>query len=151
MKIRQATTADEAVIAEFNVSLAKESENLVLDPAVARRGVESALRDSAKGIYFVAEEKGKVVGQLLVTYEWSDWRDGNFWWLQSVYVHPDFRGRGVFKSLFAHAFEEAKKMPDTCGFRLYVESHNHRAQEVYRRLGLKATEYQVMEQVFARK
>src|SRR5580658_1321278 len=109
MEIRRATMADAAVIAEYNLALAKESEGLTLDPAVVRPGVEAVLRDSTKGIYFAACEDGRLVGQLMVTYEWSDWRNGNFWWLQSVYVHPEFRSRGVFKSLFAHALEQAQK------------------------------------------
>jgi GNAT superfamily N-acetyltransferase len=149
MEIRQATMADAAVIAEYNVALAKESENLSLDPAVVRKGVEAALRDTARGVYFAAYDGGKLVGQIMVTYEWSDWRNGNFWWLQSVYVHPEYRARGVFKALFAHALEQAQKTPDACGFRLYVDAHNSHAQDVYHRLGLKTTGYQVMERLFA--
>ena len=90
----------------------------------------------------------ELVGQLLVTYEWSDWRNGNFWWLQSVYVHPEFRSRGVFKSLFAHALEQAQKTTQVCGFRLYVDDHNSKAQDVYHRLGLKKTDYQILERLF---
>jgi GNAT superfamily N-acetyltransferase len=150
MEIRQATIADAAVIAEYNIALAKETEDLTLDPAVVRPGVEAVLSDTAKGVYFAACEEGKLVGQLMVTYEWSDWRNGNFWWLQSVYVHPKFRARGVFKKLFAHALEQAQRIPDVCGFRLYVDAHNNRAQDVYHRLGLKKTDYQVMERLFDR-
>jgi len=147
MEIRQATMADAAVIAEYNVALAKESEGLILDPSVVRQGVEAALRDAAKGVYFAAYQGGMLVGQLMVTYEWSDWRNGNFWWLQSVYVHPDFRSRGVFKSLFAHALEQAQTAAQVCGFRLYVEAHNSRAQDVYHRLGFKNTDYQMLERL----
>lgn len=142
--------ADAALIAEYNVALAQESENLTLDPATVRKGVEAALRDPAKGIYMAAYDGSRLVGQIMLTYEWSDWRNGNFWWLQSVYVHPDYRSRGVFKALFAHALEEAQRNPEVCGFRLYVDDHNSHAQEVYHRLGLKRTEYQVMERLFAR-
>jgi len=148
MEIRRATIADAAVIAAYNAALARESENMPLDPAIVHRGVEAVLRDATKGIYFGAYEGGKLVGQLLITQEWSDWRNGNFWWLQSVYVHPDYRSRGVFKSLFAHALAQAQEAPDICGFRLYVDAHNRRAQEVYHRLGLKKTDYQVMERLF---
>jgi ribosomal protein S18 acetylase RimI-like enzyme len=148
MKIRQATMADAAVIASYNVALAKESEDMTLEPTRVRQGVEAVLRDAAKGVYFAAEEDDKLVGQLLVTYEWSDWRNGNFWWLQSVYVHPEFRSRGVFKTLFAHALEQAQKTAQVCGFRLYVEAHNSRAQDVYHRLGLKKSDYQVLERLF---
>lgn len=150
MNIRPATLADAAVIAEFNVALAKESENLALDLAVVRPGVEAVLRDASKGIYHVADENGQVIGQLLVTYEWSDWRNGNFWWLQSVYVHPDFRSRGIFKSLFTHVIDLARGTPEVCGVRLYVEEHNGRAQGVYQRLGLERTAYEVMERLIAR-
>jgi len=149
MTIQPATMADAAMIAAYNVALAKESEDLILDPAVVGQGVEAVLRDAAKGVYFGAYEGEKLVGQIMVTYEWSDWRNGNFWWLQSVYVHPDFRSRGVFKSLFAYALEQAQKTPDVCGFRLYVEEHNSRAQEAYHRLGFKYTNYQVLERLLA--
>jgi ribosomal protein S18 acetylase RimI-like enzyme len=150
MEIRQATMADAAAIAAYNVALAKESEDLTLDPAVVRQGVEAALCDTAKGVYFAACEDGKLVGQIMVTYEWSDWRNGNFWWLQSVYVHPEFRARGVFKSLFAHALEQAQKDPQVCGFRLYVEDHNNRAQAAYHRLNFKRTNYQMLERLLVR-
>jgi GNAT superfamily N-acetyltransferase len=150
MELRTATIRDAAVIAEFNVALAKETENLALDPGVVRRGVEAVLRDGSKGVYFAAYDGEMVVGQLMVTHEWSDWRNGNFWWLQSVYVHPDHRSRGVFKSLFAHALEQARKNREVCGFRLYVDARNSKAQEVYHRLGLKKTEYEVMERIFDR-
>jgi len=147
MEIREATMADAAVIAAYNVALAKESEDLTLDPAVVRQGVEAVLRDAAKGVYFAACEGGKLVGQIMVTYEWSDWRNGNFWWLQSVYVHPENRARGVFKSLFAHALAQAHKTPDVCGFRLYVEEHNSKAQAAYHRLNFERTNYQVLERL----
>ncbi len=138
---------DAAIFAEYNVALARESEGLTLDPAVVRRGVEAVLRDSSKGIYFAACENDTPVGLLLVTYEWSDWRDGNFWWLQSVYVHPDYRSRGVFKTLLAHVLEQAQKDPAVCGFRLYVDARNQRAQEVYHRLDFERTNYQVLERL----
>jgi len=139
---------DAALIAQYNVALAKESENLTLDPAIVLQGVGAVLRDPAKGVYFGAYEDSQLVGQLLVTYEWSDWRNGNFWWLQSVYVHPEYRSHGVFKSLFVHVLEQARNTPRTCGFRLYVEAHNNKAKAVYDRLGLKNTEYQVLERLF---
>jgi ribosomal protein S18 acetylase RimI-like enzyme len=142
--------ADAAVIAEYNVALARESEDMGLDLAVVRRGVEAVLRDASKGVYFAADEGARLVGQIMVTYEWSDWRNGNFWWLQSVYVHPQFRSRGVFKSLFAHALEQAQKDPQVCGFRLYVDAHNKSARNVYHRLGLKLTGYEVLERMFDR-
>ena len=140
--------ADAALIADYNLALAKESENLTLEPSVVRQGVEAVLRDPAKGIYFAACEGAQLIGQLLVTYEWSDWRNGNFWWLQSVYVRPEFRARGVFKSLFAHLLAQAQSTPRTCGFRLYVDAHNSRARAVYHQLEFKTTEYQMLERLF---
>ncbi|MGA2556315.1 MAG: GNAT family N-acetyltransferase [Verrucomicrobiota bacterium] len=146
--IRQSKPADRDVIAAFNVALALETEDLRLDPAIVRAGVEGLLRDAARGIYFVAENQGAVIGQVLITYEWSDWRNGNFWWLQSVYVQREFRARGVFGSLFAHVLAQAAAQKNVCGLRLYMERENHRAREVYRRLGLNETRYQVFERVF---
>jgi GNAT superfamily N-acetyltransferase len=146
--IRQSKLADCDIIAAFNVALALETEDLRLDPAVVRPGVEAILRDPAKGIYFVAENCGAVIGQVLITYEWSDWRNGNFWWLQSVYVQKEFRARGVFKALFGHAAAQAAAQKNVCGLRLYMERDNHRAREVYRRLGLNETHYQVFERIF---
>ncbi len=146
--IRQSRLADRDVIAAFNVALALETENLRLDPAVVRPGVEAVLRDPARGIYFVAESQGAVLGQVLITYEWSDWRNGNFWWLQSVYVQKEFRGRGIFKALFGQAAAQAAAQKDVCGLRLYMERENHPAREVYHRLGLNETHYQVFERIF---
>lgn len=151
MKIKQATISDAALIAEYNVALAQESENLALDPALVRKGVESVLCDSAKGVYFGAYDNDRIVGLLMVTYEWSDWRNGNIWWLQSVYVHPDYRSRGVFKSIYAHVVEQAKKNPEVCGFRLYVDAENKKAQDVYYRLEFEKTNYQVLEKMLERK
>lgn len=147
MEIRKATLTDAVTIADFNIALAKESENMTLDPNVVRPGVEAVLRNPARGVYFGAYENGQLIGVLLITYEWSDWRNGNFWWLQSVYVHPEHRSKGVFKSLFASVSALAQKDPEVCGLRLYVENHNTNAQNVYFRLGLKRTEYQVLERL----
>src|ERR1700740_2002554 len=103
MKIRKAALNDAALITDFNIRLAWESEELKRDPETVRRGVEAVLKDTSKGIYFVAElPEAGVVGQLMITYEWSDWRNGNIWWIQSVYVSEPFRGRGVFQGLFNH-------------------------------------------------
>jgi ribosomal protein S18 acetylase RimI-like enzyme len=139
--------ADADVLAQFNVDLAKESENLVLDPARVKAGVEALLRDPAKGTYFVAEAGGAVVGQLLITREWSDWRNGDFWWLQSVYVRSDCRRRGVFQALFKHVLARAEGRGDVAGIRLYVEKNNDPALKAYDRLGLKETHYHVLERL----
>jgi ribosomal protein S18 acetylase RimI-like enzyme len=129
------------------VELAKESENLVLDPPRVKAGVEALLRDPAKGTYFVAESGGEIIGQLMITHEWSDWRNGDFWWLQSVYVRADFRRRGVFQALFDCVLASAKRQGDVAGLRLYVEKNNDPALKAYKRLGLKDTHYHVLERL----
>lgn len=146
--LRTARISDAAVIARFNREMALETEARKLSPARVLRGVKALLADAAKGSYYVAESGGEVIGQLLITYEWSDWRNGNFWWIQSVYVAPEWRGRGVFKSLHAHIERLARKRRDVCGLRLYVDAHNTKAKEVYARLGLNATHYELWETDF---
>lgn len=150
MQIRTATPADAAVITEFNLRLAEESEGLHLDPAVVRSGVATVLADPGKGIYFVAERDGAIAGQLMITYEWSDWRNGNIWWIQSVYVRPEFRRAGVFRALFAHVAQRARSQPGVTGLRLYMHTHNDRARQTYERLGMRQTEYEVFEADFSR-
>jgi GNAT superfamily N-acetyltransferase len=145
IQVRAATPADVAVLCEFNARLSEESEGKTLDPHRLRRGVEAMLADDAKGRYFLAEEEGVVVGQLGVTTEWSDWRNGFFWWIQSVYVRQDARRRGVFRNLFQHVHEAAKRDPLVIGIRLYVDRSNHAAHGTYRTLGLEWTDYHVME------
>src|SRR5438128_1422996 len=119
--IRRATPADAAIVAEFNRLLALESEGKTLDPAVLHPGVAAALADARKALYFVAEEADQVVGQLMITFEWSDWRNGWIWWVQSVYVRSDARRRGVFRALFDHALQTARQDAEVVGLRLYVE------------------------------
>lgn len=148
LRIRRANLADAPVIVEFNRRMAWETERRRLNPARVRRGVARLLKDSAKGVYFVAEENGAVVGQLLVTYEWSDWRNGTFWWIQSVYVREDSRGRGIFRALFQRIRQLAKKRRDVCGLRLYVDAHNGGARKTYTRLGMKKTDYELFETDF---
>jgi len=151
MNIRQATLSDAPVVAEFNLRLAEETERLRLNPEVVRAGVAAALSDPAKGIYFVGETEGAVVGQLMITYEWSDWRNGNFWWIQSVYVKPEFRGRGVFRALFKHLEGLARSNPEVAGLRLYMHTENHRARRTYEQLGMKHSDYEVFETDFVLK
>jgi ribosomal protein S18 acetylase RimI-like enzyme len=145
LKIREAIPADAAIIAQFNIAMARETENRELDPARIIPGVQGLLAQRSRGVYYVAESQGRVVGQLLITYEWSDWRNGDFWWIQSVYVAADFRGQGVFKSLYRHVEALAKARADVCGLRLYVEAENHGAQQTYRRLGMAKTHYELFE------
>jgi len=146
--IRRARLNDARVIAQFNAALALETEHRELDLNRVLRGVRALLRDRAKGIYFVAEINRTLAGQVLITYEWSDWRNGNFWWIQSVYVRPEFRGLGVFKTLFAHIQRLAHTRKDVCGLRLYVERENTNAKRAYKKLGLKKTSYELLETDF---
>lgn len=145
VSIRLAASGDAETIARFNRAMAQETEQRALDPERLRRGVEAVLRDPSKGRYWVAEVEGRLAGQLLVTYEWSDWRNGAFWWIQSVYVDPEFRRRGVFRALYEHVVREARQAPEVCGLRLYVEQHNRRAQNAYERLGMRPTPYRIFE------
>src|SRR5205807_10234051 len=133
--VRSATSADTAIIVEYNRRLALETENKVLDPPVLAAGVARVLGDSSRGLYFVADAGGEVVGQLMVTFEWSDWRNGWVWWLQSVYVRSDHRGRGVFRRLCEHAVAKARAAGDVVSVRLYVEKDNQPAIATYKRLG----------------
>jgi GNAT superfamily N-acetyltransferase len=139
--IRNAISSDIAVITDFNCALALESEGLRLDRRTARRGVEQALGRPQWCRYFLAELEGQVVGQLMITYEWSDWRAAAFWWIQSVYVRPDCRKRGLFRALYRHVESLARQDPESCGLRLYVDRHNHRAMQTYEQLGLTPAEY----------
>jgi GNAT superfamily N-acetyltransferase len=143
--IRSATPADHAVVTQFNLLLALETERLVLDQSVVSEGVRAILGDAAKGLYFVAETNAQVVGQVMITYEWSDWRNGNIWWLQSVYVRQDQRARGAFRQLFQFVKGQAEQTPGVCGIRLYMHSGNQRARQVYANLGFEFTEYEVFE------
>ena len=145
IKIRTAVMADLPVIADFNVRLARESEDLALETARVEAGVKALLTDPAKGIYYVAEVAGAVAGQLMITYEWSDWRNGNIWWIQSVYVKPEFRRAGVFRALFHHLESLAKTQKDVCTLRLYMHAENTRARQSYERLGMRRTKYEVFE------
>jgi len=146
MRIRLATPADAGVLIEFNAAMALETEGKELLPDVIGAGVRSLLGDPAAGFYLLAEQD-RAVGSLMITKEWSDWRNGTFWWIQSVYVRPDFRRQGVYKSLYRHVQELASKDPAVCGFRLYVERENERAQATYSALGMKQTHYLVFEEL----
>src|SRR5215213_1495016 len=141
--IRAARPADADVVADYNVRMARETESIDLDPATVARGVRAVLHDPSKGTYFVAEAGGVVIGQLMITHEWSDWRDGDIWWIQSVYVHPEHRKVGAFKSLYRHAEQQAKSA-GAVGIRLYVDAHNDAAQQAYARLGMTLSNYKVM-------
>ena len=146
--IRNAAVTDAAVIASNNSFMAEETEGRTLDPDIIGPGVEALLANPGKGRYWVAESDGQIVGQLMVTYEWSDWRNGTVWWIQSVYIAPDFRRQGVFSALYHHVESLAATEPDVCGLRLYVEDNNHRAQQTYEALGMVKPSFVVMESMF---
>jgi ribosomal protein S18 acetylase RimI-like enzyme len=153
MKIRKAVLKDAPVVTDFNLKLADESEGLKLDAKVVAKGVRGLLKNPARGIYLLAENgsvksKKEIIGQLMLTPEWSDWRNGNFWWIQSVYVPKEFRGRGVFRSLYRHVTQLARKQGNICGLRLYVEKQNEPALRAYKKLGMKETYYRVFETRF---
>jgi GNAT superfamily N-acetyltransferase len=150
MVIRNAKKSDFETIADFNITMAFETEHLVLERARVLQGVKAVLDDATKGRYIVAEIDGHVAGQLMVTYEWSDWRNGMFWWIQSVYVDKPYRGRKLFKLLYEHIKREALES-HACGLRLYVEEENHVAQRTYAKLGLCLTPYEMMEEDFVLK
>lgn len=143
--IRLATGADRDAIVAANVAMARETEQKELDEATVAAGVAGQLANPARGLYYVAEADGRIVGQLALTWEWSDWRNGTFWWIQSVYVAPDCRGAGIFKMLYHHVLDEAHRREGVCGIRLYVDKTNHDALAVYRRLGMEVTHYDLLE------
>lgn len=147
MRVRQATPADAPLLIEFNCAMALETERKELLPEVIGAGVRAVLANPAAGFYVVAESEGRVMGALLITKEWSDWRNGTFWWIQSVYVRPEARRRGVYKTLYRHVQDLASNDPGVCGFRLYVERDNARALETYRALGMEQTHYLVFEEL----
>lgn len=146
MKIRLAKEPDIDALVEFNQAMAFETEGKRLDEATLTAGVRAVFSKGDRGFYVVAEENGKVLGGLLVTREWSDWRNAWFWWIQSVYVVPEARGKGFYRELSAFVWAMAREAGDVCGIRLYVEKENRVAQAVYQRLGMHETEYLMYEQ-----
>lgn len=142
--VRPAHTNDAPVIVEFNRRLALESENVVLNPAVLGPGVAAILADAQRGRYFVAEQDGTVIGQLMITYEWSDWRNGWIWWLQSVYVRAESRRLGVFRALYEFAERQAQS-EGVVLIRLYVEKENTPAQATYKRLHFEEMHFHLLQ------
>jgi GNAT superfamily N-acetyltransferase len=141
LNLRHATLQDLDAIAANNIATAWETEQRIIDPGIARKGVTVVLTDPTKGFYLLAVERGIIAGQCMVTYEWSDWRNGTFWWIQSVYVRKAWRERGIFSLLF-HALEkEAKNRTDVVGIRLYVDQENTTARAAYRARGMKEARY----------
>lgn len=149
--IRDALPTDAGVIADYNNRLAEETEARSLAPDLIGPGVDAFLADSSKGRYWLAIADDDIVGQIGVTCEWSDWRNGMIWWIQSVFVHENHRRKGVYSRLYQHVESLARTDPKVIGIRLYVEKDNKRAQATYGKLGMDMTSYQVMQTLFARK
>jgi len=147
--IRPAQRADIPFLAAANAAMAWQTEGKRLDPERLARGVAAVFDAPQRGFYRIAEEDGVALGCLLVTREWSDWRDGDWWWIQSVYVQPAARRRGVFRALYADVEAAARAAGDVVGLRLYVECENERAQRTYAALGMAETHYRLYEREFA--
>jgi len=158
IRVRLATSADSDAFVRFNRAMAMETENKKLDEAVVAPGVRAVFEDSTRGFYVVAQntrssidesandDADDIVAALMVTFEWSDWRNATFWWIQSVYVRPDFRRRGLYRRLYNFVREHARSAGNVCGFRLYVEKSNRAAQQVYESLGMLGSDYLMYEE-----
>jgi ribosomal protein S18 acetylase RimI-like enzyme len=142
---REATPGDLDAIVQFQIAMAKETEDLALDRETCRRGVAAVLNQAGLGQYFVADAGDRAIGSLLITYEWSDWRNGLVWWIQSVYVDRQYRRQGAYGGLYRHVKAMAEADDQIRGIRLYVDQRNVAAQEVYRRLGMHGEHYRVFE------
>ena len=147
MIIRQALAQDATELAEFNRNMALETEGIELIPEVIRAGVETMIANPDWGFYLVVELDNGIQASLMVTTEWSDWRNGMFWWIQSVYVRPEYRRQGLYRELYARVKELAEQEPRVCGFRLYVERDNSGAQQTYTALGMRKTPYRLFEEL----
>ena len=146
--IRRATNTDLDTLVRFNSVMAQETEDKGLDLSALKAGIESLLEDDSLGFYLLAEIEGRQVGQLMITKEWSDWRNAHFWWLQSLYVEPEFRRQGVFRRLYDYVWQQAQSAGNVCGLRLYVERTNRQAQQVYVNLGMNLSHYDMYEVEF---
>ncbi len=146
--VRIGQDEDVNTLVKFNIALARETEQEQLSLPIVTKGLRTLLKNPQHGFYVVAEVAHQVVGALMVTYEWSDWRCGLFWWIQSVYVKPEFRQQGIFTELYEFLKEKASHEPNVCGFRLYVKQSNRTAQNTYRSVGMKETSYKVYEELF---
>ena len=146
MKIRYATMGDAQNIIEFNRAMAFETEALALDLGILSKGVTTLLNEPSKGCYLVADINGEIAGSLMVTYEWSDWRAKNYYWIQSVYIRPEFRRQGIYKKLYQAVKQLAIDNNGAASFRLYVEKDNMPAQQTYQSLGMKQCDYLMFEE-----
>ncbi len=149
--VRDAKPQDLDVLVEFNLAMARESEGRELDVQTLREGMRTLLDDPARGRVFVVEDHGRIAATLMLTTEWSDWRNGWFWWIQNVYVDPGHRRRGHYRRLHEYVCALAAREPDVHGLRLYVEQENHGARQTYRSLGMDETAYRLYEQATRRR
>ena len=147
MIIRRALAQDADELAEFNINMARETEGVELKPEVIGAGVRAMIDNPQMGFYLVVELDNGIQASLMVTTEWSDWRNGCFWWIQSVYVRPAYRRQGLYRELYARVKELAEQESAVCGFRLYVEHENHAAQNTYQALGMHETGYRIFEEL----
>ena len=147
MNIRRATIEDAAELAEINIKIARETEAIELIPEVITAGVKTMINNPQMGFYLVAETDGGIQASLMITTEWSDWRNGLFWWVQSVYVNQSYRRQGLYRKLYQQVKILAESEANVCGFRLYVEQHNRVAQQTYRSLNMEETGYKLFEEL----
>ena len=143
--VREATRADIPVLVRLNASMAQETESKSLDQDLLTMGTSAVFDDPHRGFYLVAEAAGRVVASLLITYEWSDWRNANFWWVQSVYVEPEWRRQGVYTTMHRWVHDTARSRLQVCGIRLYVDRDNAVAQSTYAKLGMASSRYDLLE------
>lgn len=147
ISIRLAQKADAPALVEFNQAMALETEGKRLETNILQSGVEAVFDDEKKGFYVVAESEGKIIGGLMITFEWSDWRNSWFWWIQSVYILPAGRGRKIYSRLYDFVKEKARQQGGVCGIRLYVEKENEHAQKVYEKVGMEKSYYLMYEEM----
>ncbi|MCG3180244.1 MAG: hypothetical protein BIFFINMI_02602 [Phycisphaerae bacterium] len=148
VRVRPATEADVESLVAFNMAMANETEGRQLDPATLRAGVRAVFDRPQRGFYLIAECDGRTAGGLLITFEWSDWRNADWWWIQSVYVEPAFRRRGIYRAMHRHVQGLARADGGVRGVRLYVECDNASAQDTYRALGMERVNYLMFQAEF---
>jgi ribosomal protein S18 acetylase RimI-like enzyme len=147
VKIIKAQKQHALTIAEFNVAMALETENKIIPPEKIIPGVESLMEKPHYGFYIIAEHENEITGCMMITYEWTDWRNGLFWWIQSVFVKKEYRQKGIYRAMHEFVRKEAKKHEEVVGIRLYVEKDNKNAQQVYHKMGMKETDYKLFEEM----
>ena len=148
LSVRMGQDKDADSLVRFNMALTWETERKQLSLPLVNKGVQTLLKNPQYGFYVVAEKSSEIIGAFMVTFEWSDWRCGLFWWIQSVYVKPEFRQRGVFRRLYEYLKDKASRESNVCGFRLYVQQSNRTALSTYGKVGIKETPYKVYEELF---